>query len=527
MASNQPPSTLDAAPRASADVIAATMLALGRLLDEATGKSGRRMSEEMLARIKHTEKQLADVLTASRSKCLQAILDFSNNGKPLDELALRIVCWVAHAQISGSGRTDVRAVVQAVAFENDLQPVRARQLIFRLCVRRALTVEDNYYGREQVGLGRLLLDFLRGNGQEPLVISRGAIHKAQVDLEAAARKRRARAYPQSGVPTAREIYDRLSKHVAGQHDLKVALSVAGRQTLLRREARLRGDKEPLPPKANCLLIGPSGSGKTYSSLLLSRILGLPFSSIDVSQVSASGYVGDDLSGVLYLLAQSAAEMGVDPEDGGVVYLDEIDKIARTAYESATTLGVQFEALRLLDGGEVSYPTTGLFKWGGSSATMDTSGLLVVASGAYSWLQEEWSGSKASIGFDRGPGAGGRSSDDRELLATRGGMLVELMNRFTAVVRLQSLTLDDIAAILQGEFGPVCEYRAMLQAEGRSLSVEDGAASAIARWSVERGLLGRGPKVALERILRESLFSGQPTNLVVTREMAEAALSRTE
>jgi SpoVK/Ycf46/Vps4 family AAA+-type ATPase len=176
------------------------------------------------------------------------------------------------------------------------------------------------------------------------------------------------------------------------------------------------------------VIGASGTGKTFTSQLLSKVLGLPFASIDVSAVSATGYIGDDLSGVLYLLAQSASEMGLHPQDGGVVFLDEIDKIAKTAYESATTVGVQFEALRLLDGGEVAYPTTGLSKWGSAGATMDTSGLLVVASGAFSWLRDEWSGSKAGIGF--AGESGGRLSDDRQLLATKGGMVVELLNRFT-------------------------------------------------------------------------------------------------
>jgi ATP-dependent Clp protease ATP-binding subunit ClpX len=491
------------------------MLAFGRLLDESTGKDGRRLADVVLAEIKRTEAELLDLLSVTRSKSLQVILDFNNRGKPLDELALRLVCCVAHGQIAGSGRTDVRSIVQAVAFDDDLQPVRARQLIFRLCVRQVLLVQDNYHGREQVTLGTPLTDVLRGGAAEPVFISREAVSKAQAELEAARRKR------PTVILTARQIYGELSKYVAGQHELKTALAVAGRQTLLRREALLRGERGPLPPKANVLAIGPSGTGKTYSCQLLSKILGLPFASIDVSQVSATGYIGDDLSGVLYLLTQAAAAMGVNPEQGGVVFLDEIDKIAKTAYESATTVGVQFEALRLLDGGEVAYPTTGLNKWGSAGATMNTSALLVVASGAYSWLRDEWNGSKAGIGY-----AGesvGRLSDDRELLATKGGMVVELLNRFTGIVRMQPLTAADIATILQNKFGPVSEYRAFLEAEGRSLTVDTNAAIAIGGWSVEQGLMGRGPKAALERILREPLFSGQPIQVVITKELVEATL----
>jgi ATP-dependent Clp protease ATP-binding subunit ClpX len=491
------------------------MLAYGRLLDEATGKDGHRFTDERLAEIKRTEAELLELLSTTRSKSLQTILDYNNNGKPLDELVLRLVCCVAHGQIAGSGRSDVRAIVQAVAFDDALQPIRARQLIFRLCVRRAFVVEDNYHGREQITLGKPLIDVLRGGAAEPVFISREAVSKAQADLEAAKRKRPTR------ILTARQIYDELSKYVAGQHELKMALAVAGRTTLLRREARLRGDRGVLPGKANVLVIGASGTGKTFTSQLLSRVLGLPFASIDVSAVSATGYIGDDLSGVLYLLAQSASEMGVRPQDGGIVFLDEIDKIAKTAYESATTVGVQFEALRLLDGGEVAYPTTGLNKWGSAGATMDTSGLLVIASGAFSWLRDEWSSSKASIGF--AGVSGGRLSDDRELLATKGGMVVELMNRFSAIVRMQPLTAVDIAAILENKFGPVSEYQALLQAEGRTLSVDTDAAIAIGKWSVDKGLNGRGPKAALEQILREPLFSGQPTKVVITRELVEATL----
>jgi ATP-dependent protease Clp ATPase subunit len=490
------------------------MLAFGRLLDESTGKDGRRLTDVVLAEIKRVEGELVELLATTRSKSLQAILDFNNNGKALDELVVRLVCVAAHGQIAGSGRSDVRAIVQAVAFDNDLQPVQARQAIFRLCVRRAFVVQDNYYGREQVTLGKPILDLLRAPAAEPVFISAEAVSKAQAD-EVARKKRPAR------ILTARQIFDELSQYVAGQHELKIALAVAGRTTLLRREAMLRGDRGTLPPKSNVLVIGPSGTGKTYSCQLLSKILGLPFASIDVSSVTASGYVGDDLSGVLYLLTQAASAMGVNPEQGGVVFLDEVDKISRTSYESATTVGVQYEALRLLDGGEVSFPSTGLNKWGNSGGTMNTSGLLVVASGAFSWLRDEWSGSKAGIGF--AGESGGRLSDDRQLLATKGGMVVEVMNRFSAIVRMQPLTASDIAAILQNKFGPLAEYRAFLEAEGRTLSVDDDAALAIGAWSVEQGLMGRGPKAALEQILREPLFSGQPTQVVITRELVEAIL----
>jgi ATP-dependent Clp protease ATP-binding subunit ClpX len=495
--------------------ILAKMLGFGRLLDASTGKDGHRLTDDRLAEIKSREAELLELLSTTRSKNLQTILDYNNNGKPLDELALRIVCVVAHGQIAGSGRSDARAIVQAVAFDDDQQPVKARQLIFRLCVRGAFVVQDNYYGREQIILGEPLTDILRGPAAEPVFITRDAVSKAQAVLEAAKRKRPAR------ILTAREIYNELSQYVAGQHELKMALAVAGRTTLLRREAMLRGNRGPLPPKANVLVIGPSGTGKTYSCQLLSKILGLPFASIDVSSVTASGYVGDDLSGVLYLLTQAASAMGVNPEQGGVIFLDEIDKISKTSYESATTVGVQYEALRLLDGGEVSYPSTGLNKWGGPGATMNTSALLIVASGAFSWLRDDWSGSKAGIGF--AGESGGRLSDDRELLASKGGMVVELLNRFTALVRMQPLTAADIATILQNKFGPLSEYRAFLEAEGRTISVDDDAAIAIGKWSVEQGLMGRGPKAALERILREPLFTGQPTKVVITRELVNAAL----
>jgi ATP-dependent Clp protease ATP-binding subunit ClpX len=495
--------------------ILAKMLGFGRLLDQATGKDGGRLTTVVLAEIRRIEGELVELLSTEKSKCLQTILDFNNRGKPLDELALRLVCCVAHGQISGSGRTDVRTIVQAVAFDDDLQPVRARQLIFRLCVRHAFVVQDNYYGREQVILGKPLLDILRGPAKEPVFISRDAVSRAQADLEAAKRKR------PTTILTARQIFDELSKYVSGQHELKMALAVAGRQTLLRREALFRRDRGPLPPKANVLAIGPSGTGKTFSCQLLSKILGLPFASIDVSQVTASGYIGDDLSGVLYLLTQAASAMGVNPEQGGVIFLDEVDKISSTSYESATTVGVQYEALRLLDGGEVSFPSTGLNKWGGSGGTMNTSGLLVVASGAYSWMRDDWNGSKAGIGF--AGESGGRLNDDRELLASKGGMVIELLNRFTAIVRMNPLTAADIATILQNKFGPLSEYRAFLEAEGRTLSVDTDAAIAIGKWSVEQGLMGRGPKAALERILREPLFTGQPTQVVITKELVEATL----
>lgn len=505
----------------SQDKIISAILDFGGLLNSHYAGVWRRPNEERIKTIKQREEALTTEIETSGLKSLKPIFGFDSGGKHIDPLALRIICLVAAAQFNSSSAVEVNAAAKTMAVDGDpCQPLHARQTIFRLCVQRVITLEEGYYGKQELKLGRPIMDFLKGSATEPLLISQTAVRQAQQEI--AFRKRRSDKQF-SSVRTAQQIYQELSKFVIGQHDLKVALAVAGRQTLLRCVMRLQNTNRRLPPKVNALILGASGSGKSYACQCLSKILKLPYASMDVSTATSSGYVGDDVSGILYLLSQSAVSMGVDPQEGGILFFDEADKISASHYESPTTTGVQFELLRILDGGSVSFPVSGMNKWGGAGATMDTSNLFVVCSGAFSWLEPIWQGTKSNIGFASTDRGRSQLTEVREILNTKGGLIPELTNRFSAIVKMDALTPSDIAVILENEQGPLGEYRAALAAEQRTISIEPEAALLIGQWSIDQGLMGRGPKSALERLLRDPLFSGQPKEVVITPHLVKQVL----
>jgi len=506
--------------RPDPEIIARKILDFGRLLSSQLEKSTPPLNGDFAQAINTAQDDLMQALYDCNLRGLQTALDYNNKGRNIDELLLRVVAVVSYQVLAWSKSVEVKGVTQAATLGRDLcQQLRIRQVIFRLCVRRILVL-DEYRGHESITLGQPLLDFFRGP-DEPLILTQDAIRKVWSQQEATEKRRQA-GLKEGQLPSAKWIYEQLSRFVTGQHELKMALAVAGRQTLLRREAKLLNRRGCLPPKPNVCIVGASGTGKSYACSVLSKILCLPFASYDCSSVTASGYVGDDLSGCLYLLAQSAARMGVAPEDGGLIHLDEIDKISTTSYDSATTTGVQFEALRLLDGTEVSYPLNGLNKWGGGGGTMDTSSLLVVCSGAFSWLADDLTGCKPQLGFDQNA-CSGDALNLRELLTSRGGLVPEIVNRFASIVKMDLLTPDNIADIMLCEHGPLGDYRATLKAEGRTLSLDRDAALVVGQWSVETGLLGRGPKAALEQLLRNTLFEGSPKEVIITADTVRQKL----
>jgi len=217
------------------------------------------------------------------------------------------------------------------------------------------------------------------------------------------------------------------------------------------------------------------------------VLGLPFASIDVSQVTASGYVRRRFE--RRAVPSDSSRIGDGSESGkgrrGFFWTRSI-KFPRRVTNHPPQSGVQYEALRLLDGGEVSFPSTGLNKWGGSGGQMNTSALLVVASGAFSWLRDEWDGSKAGIGF---AGESGGSVERRPRTfgdkGRDGGRVAESIQ----------CNCSDEPADRRGHRDNPAEQvwartwprdtGAFLEAETRSLSVDEDARAGIGAWSVEQ------------------------------------------
>ncbi|MCG3147933.1 MAG: ATP-dependent Clp protease ATP-binding subunit ClpX [Verrucomicrobiae bacterium] len=497
---------------------ATAILEFGKLIHT---EASRPVAEHDPKRILTAERRLIEQLSVDDNPLLKPALLF-HVSRPIEPLVVRVLALVAYLQLCTNFRVAITDVAIAATEDDTARIITARQVITSLLYTKRLQLAVNT--DDQLELGQAMSSLLAGGSTKlPVIVNACELHRQWRRNEAEAAKRKLQE-SKPELPTARAIYESLSRFVIGQHDLKMALAVAGRQTLLRRAVRQRKQPQVLPPKPNVCVIGASGSGKSLACQALSQILHLPHASVDCSQVTASGYVGDDLSGCLSLLAQSAEAMRVNPEEGGLVHLDEIDKVSSAAYSSPTTIGVQFEALRLLDGAQVSHPVGNMTKWGGFGATMDTSNLLVVCSGAFSWLADDLNGRKRELGFAHSVNDNATHGGNlRELLSTRGGLIPEVVNRFSAIVRMEPLTPEDIAAILMSDRGALGEYRALLQAEGRTIAVEPEAALLVGQWSIATGQMGRGPKAALELSLREALFEGQPKDIVVTIDLVRQKL----
>ena len=451
----------------------------------------------------------------------------------VDPLHLRILALLAYRglMLPCTPMRTPEMIAETAGLGDMAVALECRRKIATLLYQHKLTLEDGEYGGAQVSLNFGFQSYFCGGhygmariNQKELRDLWGWREKAKPSDEPAENEKTEPPEKKKSVRllTASEIYGRLCLRVIGQEQLKRALAVAGRTILLRMRQVERGAREDeLIGKPNVCIIGPSGSGKTLATLALARILDIPYGALDLASVTASGYVGDDVSGVLYLIYRMAQQMKRNPDKGALVLLDEADKLASTfASSSATTTGPQAETLRLLDGLPVSFSPRGLNKWGPRAAMMNTSNMLVVCSGAWTWLEDELRGTKRAIGFAEGgevvcPDV---ETSIRELLVSKGGLLPEIVNRFGTIVRTSPPSEDDLVAVLESPLGPLEEYKRLFRVNRRSLTLDPLAARAIARWSIQHELNGRGPRAGLDRILRDTLFEGRPTKFKITKKM---------
>ncbi len=328
-----------------------------------------------------------------------------------------------------------------------------------------------------------------------------------------------------GLSVPKQIKEYLDSYIIGQDDAKKALSVAIYNHYKRIDKpSFRGIELE---KSNILLIGPSGSGKTLLAKSLAKILNVPFAIADATSLTEAGYVGEDVESILSRLL-SASDFDVEKAQKGIVYIDEIDKIAKMAGSASSGRdvsgeGVQQALLKMLEGTQMYVPQKGKKSSTSDNILFDTSHVLFICGGAFVGLEKKDEKSSKMGFLSKDEEKKQKPLTPKDLINY--GLIPEFVGRIPVIAKLEELTLDDLIRILkEPKNALLSQYIALFELDGCELVYEDEAIELIAQMALDRGVGARGLRGIVEQIMLPLSYElpslDNLTKCTITKEFIE-------
>lgn len=313
--------------------------------------------------------------------------------------------------------------------------------------------------------------------------------------------------------TPREIYERLDRFVIGQDTAKRAVAIAAHNHLKRIQAR-RLRRHSLIKKSNILLIGPTGSGKTHIARNLAEILHVPFTTVDATEYTEAGYYGKDVE-VMVSDLLFKANHSVEDTQRGIIFIDEVDKIARRSQGARNGAGsrdiggegVQQSLLKLLEGREVHVPMNVTQAWNKSDfVPIDTRDILFICAGTFSDLHDFGDEASRTIGFGAEEAARRAQKRISTKQLTDFGMLAEFLGRLPVMVQLERLGEPELLRVLTEPPDAITrEFKELLALDDVELEFPEDGLREVVRYSVSKGLGARGLRSILEHVMADVMF----------------------